>query len=432
MTKAIPLTFSAVCSNGVSEVVPVNGRNLTPSVVHYAPSGEITVGWAAKDMQLTQQERTVHAAKRLMGIQYDRATAETTSKELGLRLERTQDTGNVAIRLRDNRVVLPEEVGQALLQEMKHAAEARLRPWQRMLGLRMREVSVSVPVSFGYEQRLATIRAGKMAGFAAVRLIEEPVAAAMAYGLHKKGDECRSGADSSTNEADRRQRNNDVLVFDIGGGTLDVALLYLDHRSQAFLIQSTAGLPHLGKSWFRSGLGDKVIIYRHAIGGEDFDIRLAEEIAQLMEEGDHGRIVAETEEESIAKSAALVICAELAKRCLSRHENCKLLVLQNSSCVLNKANIDDEISMEILLNRTRFDLIMEELYVQMLKPVDLVLSEGGLSREDTMDVVLVGGSSRIPRIRSLLEQALSRATLHYGLVDPDLAVALGAARSWAC
>ena len=413
-------------------MVDVNGRSLTPSVVHYAPNGEVTVGWPAKALQRIAPDRTIHAAKRLMGVKWaDSETHRRESEELGLALDLSVDTGNVGIRIEGgpSRIVKPEEVGFAVLQELKRAAEELLQPWERALGMRLREVSISVPVSFSYVQRLATVRAGKMAGFSNVHLIEEPIAAAMAYGLHKK--EKREGRG---NEGERVNSTRDVLVVDIGGGTLDVALLYLDKSSRAFLIQSTAGLPHLGKIVLECFGRDLWTCFHVGvfIGGEDFDMQLADEILRIIEGEGGVDVFRQGRNRSGTRPPALLNCAEETKRCLSSSKECVVVVWQNATCSLKESQTTINAAMEIPVSRTRFDAIAEDLYAQVLQPVNAVLEEAGLKLDAPMDVVLVGGSSRIPRIRTLLREHLKYATLHYDLVDPDLAVALGTARSWSC
>jgi molecular chaperone DnaK (HSP70) len=219
----------------------VDGAPTTPSVVSYdaPPSGGVVVGALAALLRASRPLHTIHDAKRLIGRAADDAlvVAEATH----LPYEVVPDArGGAAISVPGRDApVSPEAVATALLRHLKEAAE-RSRPLHAALGFRFGSATISVPVAFGQRQRAATLAAGRAAGFRVVRLLDEPVAAAIAYGL--------TGAD----------RERTVLVYDMGGGTLDVAILRLELSSRTFLVMGTSGDAHLGGEDFDRALAVRV------------------------------------------------------------------------------------------------------------------------------------------------------------------------------
>lgn len=221
----------------------MDGRFTTPSVVAFEvpPANATAVGAAAAALRATLPDRTLHDAKRLIGrnLSDPLVSAEALHLPFPLVADRY---GAAAVRLPSGRVVTPVQAGAALLAHLKGAAERSRGALPHALGFRFAQATISVPVAFTRAQRAATLAAGKAAGFRLTRLLEEPVAAALAHGLAQGGGE------------------RTVLVYDMGGGTLDVAVLRLEARSRTFLVMATAGDAHLG--------------------GEDFDRALAVRLAE--------------------------------------------------------------------------------------------------------------------------------------------------------
>mmetsp|Transcript_13210 Transcript_13210/g.48132 ORF Transcript_13210/g.48132 Transcript_13210/m.48132 type:complete len:511 (+) Transcript_13210:114-1646(+) len=291
----------------------------------------------------------------------------------------------------------PEELSALVLRRLKESAEASLGV-QKLLGFSFTTATVSVPAEFDVEQRRATEKAALLAGFKVTRLVEEPVAAAVAYDLQKS------------------KEPKQVLVFDFGGGTLDVALLYLapgdGPRRGTFLVKETAGDAHLG--------------------GEDFDRRLAQELARqlgldkvaaFMQDGGH--------QSSPEKAVQGASEHHLAQVLLKTAEQAKIALDHQTSVTMTVNVTSSAFPQEVVVTRELFEKINAPLLERMLLPIHAVLNRAGVQKSEVDDVVLVGGSTLMACVRERVGSLFDDKPLNVG-VDPDTAIALGAARFWGC
>ena len=351
----------------------VDGARSVPSVVSFnvPQPGRSVVGAAAAALRATRPHTTVHDTKRLIGRRFDDPVVQQEAQHLPYALV-PAGPGNASVGLAlpgvEGPPVTPQGVATTLLRVLKSAAE-RSRPVANALGFVFSSATVSVPVGFTRQQKAATLEAARAAGFRLVRLLDEPVAAAIAYGLHDSGGE------------------RTVVVYDMGGGTLDVAVLRLDKASRTFLVMATSGDAHLG--------------------GEDFDRAIAAWVrahtAAPLAEDDH-------------TTAELLVAVEAAKRRLSAENEAQVHLPGGATFTLT---VDDaERAVTPLLERA-------------IQPIDTALRSAGLGAGDIDDVVLVGGASQMRAVRRLVGAAFEGRTLHLGL-DPDTAIAIGAARAYNC
>ena len=308
-------------------------------------------------------------------------------------------------------VIPPEEVGARILSHLKRHSERSLPFFRRNMGFTFGSLTVSVPVGFTKEQRAATLRAANRAGFATARLLEEPVAAAIAYGLHE----------------DDRERT--VLVYDLGGGTLDVAVLRLERSSRTFLVLGTAGDPHLG--------------------GEDFDRALVGWLRTRLESvGYH----LPSDDSARWEEVALRVM-ERAKRSLSEVERVGVRACGDEDSATDgdppptfsvyelRPLLEDDARREdppgfacttVWLTRDDLASSCSDLVDRAMSPVSEALHNAGdVDPDEIDDVVIVGGSSRLTVIRRRLSEAFHGRDVHH-TVNPDTAIAVGAARSYAC
>eukprot|EP00241_Pyramimonas_parkeae_P005206 CAMPEP_0114227524 /NCGR_PEP_ID=MMETSP0058-20121206/1839_1 /TAXON_ID=36894 /ORGANISM="Pyramimonas parkeae, CCMP726" /LENGTH=369 /DNA_ID=CAMNT_0001338377 /DNA_START=384 /DNA_END=1493 /DNA_ORIENTATION=+ len=356
----------ALCHRGKAFAVPVDGFNITPSVVHYDPTGAVVVGREAAAKRVDFPESTIFDSKRLIGRNFSTdQVAQEEAMQLPYKVQGARN-GSIELPLPDGQGThTPQTVGARILRRLKHAAETST-PWRRVSGHKFTSATVSVPVEFTLEQRAATVRAGEAAGFRMVRILDEPVAAAIAFGLHR-------GTSERT-----------VLVYDMGGGTLDVALLLLELQTRTFLVLGAKGDPHLG--------------------GEDFDRALAAHLA------------GKPSDQHDSLDPALLRAVELAKRELSHHIS---------------ASVQLPNQPDLVISRNMMEEVCAELIQRAMEPVYQVLHETGTSPEEVDDVVMVGGSSRLVAIRQKLNIFFD-GKLRTNDVDPDTAIAIGSALSFGC
>ena len=329
-----------------------DGEPLIPSVVCFLPNGEMVVGRGAKDLRLQHPDRTVFSAKRLIG----RAGAEVDREAalLPYRVHRgDRDLARIEVGGRD---YAPEQVSAFVLQEVKATAESAL-------GQRIDAAVITVPAWFDDAQRQATRDAAQLAGLECLRIVNEPTAAALAYGI--------DGSKDGT-----------VLVYDLGGGTFDVSILRIDEG--VFRVLSTSGDTHLG--------------------GDDFDQLLSERI--------------------LAAAGASANDAYVLQAVRAAAEGLKIELSQKEQATL-RIELQDRAPIDITVARAEFEAMIAPLVERTIACVHRAIADAKLTADDIDDVVLVGGSTRVPLVRQRLEQDLGRAP-QTG-VDPDLAVALGAA-----
>ena len=364
-------TYSCVgvLENGNVEIIPNDqGNRITPSYVAFADStSERLVGDAAKNQAASNPLNTVFDVKRLIGRRYNEPTVQRDKKLLPYRIISKDEKPHVEVNLKgEDKVFTPEEISAMVLAKLKKTAE-------EYLGKKVTRAVVTVPAYFNDAQRSATRDAGVIAGLDVLRIINEPTAAALAYGLDK------------TKEEDEKN----ILVFDLGGGTFDVTLLTIDKG--VFEVLATNGDTHLG--------------------GEDFDHRLMEYFVNLWKRK-HGDDMSK-DKRALGKLRREV---EKAKRELSS----KTQVRVEIESLFGGKDLSET------LTRARFEQLNDDLFKKTLKPVAKVLKDSGLAKDEIHEVVLVGGSTRIPKVKDLVKGFFDSKEPHTD-INPDEAIAYGAA-----
>ena len=361
-------TYSCVgiFKNGRVEIIQNElGNRITPSYVAFTDEEKL-VGEAAKNQAAINPMRTIYVVKRLMGRKFDDKEVQRDMKYVPYKVVSKSGKPYVSIETTAGQKNLsPEEVSAMILTKMKEVAEA-------YLGREVKHAVVTVPAYFNDAQRQATKDAGLIAGLDVLRIINEPTAAAIAYGLDKKSGE------------------KNIIVFDLGGGTFDVSLLTIDDG--VFEVVSTAGDTHLG--------------------GEDFDQRLTEHFVKIFKKQHKGTDL-KKDPRSLQKLKAEV---EKAKRDLSSVHQVKVSI----------EGIMDGIDFSETITRARFEELCADLFKKTLQPVQQVLDDAGMKKSDIDEVVLVGGSTRIPKIQQLIKDFFNGKEPNKG-INPDEAVAYGAA-----
>ncbi|XP_018603836.1 heat shock 70 kDa protein 13 [Scleropages formosus] len=362
----------AVFHPGIGEVEVIGdeqGRKSIPSVVSFTSKG-IHVGYEGQDLSHSNPLSTIYDAKRFIGKVFDPEVLEQEAARYQFKVLSNNGSAEFLVATNHTFTVSPEFIGSRLLLKMKEMAE-------RHLGVPIEKAVISVPAEFDERQRSYTIRAANLAGLHILRVINEPTAAAMAYGLHK--------VDVSN-----------VLVVDLGGGTLDVSLL--NKQGGMFLTRAMAG--------------------NSKLGGQDFSQRLLQHVIERIRQ-QYG--VPPTHKEDVHLLRQTV---EAAKLNLTTQRSVILrtpLHLETGDA-LHPAR---PVVFEALLTRELFEELNHDLFQKILVPVETVLAEGGLSREEVDEIVLVGGSTRIPRIRQIISDYFGKDP--NTSVDPDLAVVTGVA-----
>ncbi|KAK5641792.1 hypothetical protein RI129_010339 [Pyrocoelia pectoralis] len=342
------------------------GNRTTPSYVAFTDS-ERLIGDAAKNQVALNPSNTVFDAKRLIGRKFDDPHIQNDLKYWPFKV--VNDGGKPKIKVEckgEKKLFNPEEISSMVLGKMKEIAEA-------YLGGTVRNAVITVPAYFNDSQRQATKDAGAIAGINVLRIINEPTAAALAYGLDKN----LSG-----------ERN--VLIFDLGGGTFDVSILTINEGS-LFEVKSTAGDTHLG--------------------GEDFDNRLVNHFLDEFK-----RKYKKDMSQNPRAIRRLRTAAERAKRTLS----------SSTEASLEIDALFDGVDFYTKISRARFEELNSDLFKSTLSPVEKALNDAHMEKRNIHDVVLVGGSTRIPKIQSLLQHFFGGKTLNLS-INPDEAVAYGAA-----
>ncbi len=339
------------------------GRNTTPSVVAFVDGGERKVGDPAKRQAITNPTRTVYSIKRFMGETYDQTLKETERVPY-----KVVNNGNNQPRVEiDGRQYTPQEISAMILQKMKKTAED-------YLGTTVTDAVITVPAYFNDAQRKATKEAGEIAGLNVQRIVNEPTAAALAYGLDK-------------DQSDKR-----IAVFDLGGGTFDISILELGDG--VFEVKSTNGDTHLG--------------------GDDFDQRIINWLAEefINDEG------VDLRKDPMALQR-LKEAAEKAKIELSSSMTTEI----NLPYIMPVNGIPKHLVKT--LSRAKFEQLCDDLIQSTIKPCEQALRDANLSPSDINEVILVGGSTRIPAIQQIVERFFGKAPSKG--VNPDEVVAVGAA-----
>ncbi len=342
---------------------PEGGRT-TPSIVAVSESGERLVGQIAKRQAITNPENTVFAVKRLIGRRYSSKEVQNDIKILPYKIEQAKN-GDLRINLR-GKLNSPAEISSFILANIKHTAE-------EYLGEKVTDAVITVPAYFNDSQRQATKDAGKIAGLNVLRIINEPTAASLAYGLDKKKEE-------------------KIAVFDLGGGTFDVSILEIGEG--VFEVKATNGDTHLG--------------------GEDFDLRLIDYLASEFKK-DQG-IDIRNDKMALQR---LKEAAEKAKMELSTSMETDV------NLPFITADASGPKHLNIKITRAKLEGLIGDLLDNLEKPCRIALKDAGMTPKDIDEVILVGGMTRMPAVQERVKKLFEREP-HKG-VNPDEVVAIGAA-----
>jgi len=360
----------AVMENNTAKIIEnAEGDRTTPSIVAYADD-EILVGQPAKRQAVTNPEKTLYAIKRLIGRQYDEEAVQKDIKLVPYKIIKS-DNGDAWVEV-NGKKLSPSEVSAKILQKLKKDAES-------YLGEEVKEAVITVPAYFNDSQRQATKDAGKIAGLEVKRIINEPTAAALAYGIDK------------TNKEDQK-----IVVYDLGGGTFDVSIIEIadiDGEKQ-FEVLATNGDTFLG--------------------GEDFDMRLMDYLVDEFKK-DSGF---DLKNDPLALQR-LKEAAEKAKIELSSAQQTEI----NLPYVTADASGPKHLNIKV--TRSKLESLVEDLVKRTIKPCELALKDSGLKVSDIDDVILVGGQTRMPKVQEEVKNFFKKEARKD--VNPDEAVAMGAA-----
>jgi len=338
------------------------GRRTTPSVVAFLKNGERKVGDPAKRQAITNPENTISSVKRFMGRRFNEITEEKSHWSYKI-VQGENDTVRVSI---DDRMYTPQEISAMVLQKMKKTAED-------YLGTEVTDAVITVPAYFNDAQRQATKEAGEIAGLNVRRIVNEPTAAALAYGLDKKNIEQK------------------IAVFDLGGGTFDISIL--DLGDGVFEVKSTNGDTHLG--------------------GDDFD-----------------KVIMDFLADEFKKQEAIDLRKDpmALQRLKEAAEKAKVELSSSSETEINLPYITavDGVPKHLVLklSRAKFESLADNLFARCLKPCEVALKDAGYSVSQIDEVILVGGSSRIPKVQEIVEKFFGKKPNRS--VNPDEVVAIGA------
>lgn len=345
-------------------VIPnAEGGRTTPSVVAFTKDGERLVGAPAKRQAITNPKKTIASIKRFMGRKYDEVTNEIADNPYEVV---RGDDGTARVNI-DDRKYAPQEISAMVLQKMKQTAE-------EYLGEKVTAAVITVPAYFNDAQRKATQEAGAIAGLEVKRIINEPTAAALAYGLDKK------------------DKNQTIAVYDLGGGTFDISILELGDG--VFEVKSTNGDTHLG--------------------GDDFDSRIIRFLVQEFKNSDGIDLSSDAMAMQRLKDAAEKAKIELSS---SSKTNINLPFITADASGPKHMNID--------LSRSKFEQLVDDLVRRTLEPCEKAIRDAKISKSQIDQVILVGGSTRIPKIQESVKEFFGKEPSKG--VNPDEVVAVGAA-----
>ena len=339
------------------------GRRTTPSVVGFLKNGERKVGDPAKRQAITNPQNTISSVKRFMGRKFDEVTEEISHWSYKV-VKGDNNTVRVDI---DGRLYTPQEISAMVLQKMKKTAED-------YLGVEVTDAVITVPAYFNDAQRQATKEAGEIAGLNVKRIVNEPTAAALAYGLDKKGQDQK------------------IAVFDLGGGTFDISVL--DLGDGVFEVKSTNGDTHLG--------------------GDDFDKVIMDWLADAFK----------TQEAIDLRKDPMAL-----QRLKEASEKAKVELSSSTETEINLPYITavDGVPKHLVvkLTRAKFEQLADKLFERCLKPCEAALKDAGYNTSQIDEVILVGGSTRIPKVQEIVEKFFNKKANRS--VNPDEVVAIGAA-----
>ncbi|KAI3389265.1 hypothetical protein SNEBB_011151 [Seison nebaliae] len=362
-------TYSCVgvFQHGKVEIIANDqGNRTTPSYVAFTDT-ERLIGDAASNQIASNPRNTVFDAKRLIGRKYDEPCVKSDMKHWPFKVVNEATKPKIQVEFKgENKTFTPEEISSMVLIKMKDIAES-------YLGTNINDAVVTVPAYFNDSQRQATKDAGTIAGLNVLRIINEPTAAALAYGLDKDLE---------------GERN--ILIFDLGGGTFDVSILSID-EGQLFQVKSTAGDTHLG--------------------GEDFDNRMVNHFVDEFKR--KNRINMTGNPRALRR---LRTACERAKRTLSTASEANIEI----------DSLHDGVDFYSKISRARFEEMCMDLFKSTLKPVEKALNDAKIQKRNIHEIIMVGGSTRIPKVQKLLQDYFDGRELNKN-INPDEAVAYGAA-----
>ena len=345
------------------------GDRTTPSYVAYTDDGSVLVGQSAKRQAVTNAADTLYAIKRLIGRKFDEEAVQKDIKMVPYKISKAEN-GDAWVEAKGNKIS-PPQVSAEILMKMKRTAED-------YLGTDVTEAVITVPAYFNDSQRQATKDAGRIAGLEVKRIINEPTAAALAYGL------------------DKTQAEQKVVVYDLGGGTFDVSIIEISKidGEQQFEVLSTNGDTFLG--------------------GEDFDLRLIDHIADEFKK----------EQAVDLRNDPLAI-----QRLKEAAEKAKIELSSSSQTDINLPYVTADASgpkhLNMKLTRAKLESLVEDLVAKTIKPCEMALKDAGLTAKDINEVILVGGQTRMPKIQEVVQAFFKKEPKKE--VNPDEAVAMGAA-----
>ena len=361
---------AAVYQNGRVEIVANDqGSRVMPSWVAFTEDGERLIGDPAKSQVSSNVHNTLFDIKRIIGRKFSDHVVQEEIKTYPFKVEENTNTGSCIIKVNhkaEEKTFTPEQVSAMVLTKMKETVET-------YMGCEMKDCVITCPAYFNNEQRQATKDAGAIAGLNVLRVINEPTAAAIAYGLDKK------------NEGEKT-----ILIFDMGGGTHDVTLLILDDG--VFEVKATAGCTRLG--------------------GEDIDNRLTD------------YVISEFQKKN--KEAKIRENARAMRRIKTACEKAKRILSSSTTTNIEVDSLIDGIDLNLQLTRAKFEELCADIFRSALDPVDRVLTDAKVSKAQVDEIVLVGGSTRIPKIQKMLSDYFNGKELNKS-INPDEAVAYGAA-----
>lgn len=354
----------AVMEGNDPVVIPNSeGGRTTPSIVAFSKDGERLIGAPAKRQAITNPAKTIASIKRFMGRRFDEVSEEIEENPYNV-VKGDDNTARVEI---DDRKYAPQEISAMVLQKMKQTAE-------EYVGEKITEAVITVPAYFNDAQRKATQEAGAIAGLEVKRIINEPTAAALAYGLDKK------------------DKNQTIAVYDLGGGTFDISILELGDG--VFEVKSTSGDTHLG--------------------GDDFDSRIIKHLVKEFKNSDGIDLSKDAMAMQRLKDAAEKAKIELSS---STKTNINLPFITADQSGPKHMNID--------LSRSKFEQLVDDLVKRTLEPCQRALKDAKVSKSEIDQVILVGGSTRIPKIQEAVKEFYGKDASKG--VNPDEVVAIGAA-----
>jgi molecular chaperone DnaK len=359
----------AVMEGGEPTVIPsAEGGRTVPSVVAFSKTGERLVGQIAKRQAITNPANTVYSIKRFMGRRWDDPEVQRSIKLVPYRVEKDKQSDGIVVTLADGKSYTPPEISAMILQKLKADAEA-------YLGEPVTEAVITVPAYFDDTQRQATKDAGRIAGLDVKRIINEPTASSLAYGLEKKADE-------------------QIAVYDLGGGTFDISILELGDG--VFEVKATNGDTHLG--------------------GDDFDQRVIEWLLDEFKK-DQGIDLAKDQ--------------QALQRLKEASERAKIELSTTSSTEINLPYVTVDADrnpkhLVMTLTRAKLESLVADLVESTAKPVAAAIKDSGLKGSAIDEVILVGGQTRMPAVVEAVKKMFGGKEPHKG-VNPDEVVAVGAA-----